>query len=68
MRLSQIIDFILKWVYAKKIKDFEFNRGGKTAAAPLGCKVLTTKRKFKRSIFKNKILIIKTMQKKFKSV
>jgi len=28
------IDFILKWVYAKKIKDFEFNRGGKTAAAP----------------------------------
>jgi len=34
MRLSQIIDFILKWVYAKKIKDFEFNRGGKTAAAP----------------------------------
>ena len=26
--------FILKWVYAKKIKDFEFNRGSKTTTAP----------------------------------
>jgi len=32
--LQFLIDFILKWVHAKKIKDFEFNRGGKTAAVP----------------------------------
>jgi len=33
---------------SEKIKDSEFNRGGKTAAAPLGAKVLTTTIKFKR--------------------
>ena len=45
------IYFILKLVYAKKNEDLEFNRGGKTAAAPLGCKGLTRMNKFKRSIF-----------------
>ena len=41
----------------KKIKDFKFNRGGKIAATPLNCKILTTMSKFKRSILKQLLRI-----------
>jgi len=49
------LDFILKWVYEKKIKIFEFNHSdsyrNKTDAAPLGCEILTTNGEFEMVIF-----------------